>query len=99
MTITAFEHEHDLEEIDGYELEGVLYSPLKCSFLSPSHKETYPVVCKSCDWETTVGELPRDGRAYVQPPQCPACEKRGDLGFVRTKVTDAKPAHYGGGRK
>ena len=78
------------DELDPHIFEGVAYYPLRLHFLSPSHSEDYPVVCLDCDWERTVGDLPRDGQAYVQPPYCPDCAKQGDLGRVRTHVTDAK---------
>lgn len=81
--VIAPQHEVDLE-VTGLEpriIEGVAYSPLKMTFLC-NHDDDVRVFCKSCDWGTTVGELPEDG-GRVQPDMCPACAKNGEIGFVR----------------
>jgi hypothetical protein len=78
----APQHGTDLSELEPYIIEGVAYSPLKMTFLSSSHDETLELRCDTCEWTTTVGELPRDS-GYVQPDMCPDCAKNGELGFVR----------------
>ena len=82
--IPAPQHDMDVEELEPYIIEGVGYSPLKMTYLSSSHDEDLIVYCKSCEWETTVGELPEDS-GYVQPDMCPDCAKRDELGFVRSQ--------------
>ena len=77
----APQHAMDLAELDPYVIEGVAYSPLKMTFLC-NYNGDRRVYCKSCDWETTVGELPEDS-GRVQPDMCPDCAKNDELGFVR----------------
>lgn len=83
MTITAPQHEEDLEELDPYVIEGVRYSPLKMTYLM-NYEDSLELRCNSCEWTITVGELPEDS-GYVQPDVCPECVKNDDLGFVRTE--------------
>jgi hypothetical protein len=78
----APQHGTDLSELDPYIIEGVAYSPLKMTFKSSSHDESLELRCDSCEWTTTVGELPQDS-GYVQPDMCPDCAKEDELGFVR----------------
>jgi len=78
----APQHGTDLAELDPYIIEEVAYSPLKMVFKSSSHDEALELRCDSCEWTTTVGELPQDS-GYVQPDMCPDCAKEGELGFVR----------------
>jgi len=80
----APQHSTDLAEVDPYIFQGVAYSPLKCAFLSPGRDEGLFVVCDSCEWYCTVGDLPED-TGYVQPDLCPACAERGELGFIRSQ--------------
>lgn len=82
MTVTAPQHEMDLQELDPYIIEGVEYSPLKMTYLC-NYDESIELRCDSCDWTTTVGELPKDS-GRVQPDLCPDCAKTGELGFVRS---------------
>lgn len=77
----APQHGLDLAELDPYIIEGVAYSPLKMSHLY-NHDESLELRCNSCEWTTTVGELPEDS-GRVQPDMCPDCAKKGELGFVR----------------
>jgi hypothetical protein len=77
----APQHGVDLAELDPYIIEGVAYSPLKMTFLS-NYDESLELRCDSCEWTTTVGELPEDS-GRVQPDMCPDCAKEGQLGFVR----------------
>ncbi len=79
----APQHKNDLTEVEAYIIEGVKYSPLKMTYLSTNRDESLEVRCDSCDWETTVGDLPEDC-GYVQPDVCPNCAKRNELGFVRS---------------
>jgi len=81
--VTAPQHELDLEELEPYVIEEVAYSPLKVTFLSSGYEDDIAVVCGSCDWETTVGDLPEDAGGAVQPDMCPACAKRNEIGHVR----------------
>lgn len=81
-TVIAPQHEHDLTELEPYIIEGVGYSPLKMTYKSSSHDESLELRCDSCEWTTTVGELPKD-TGYVQPDMCPDCAKNNELGFVR----------------
>lgn len=76
-------HDHDLEELDPYVIEGVAYSPLKIASLH-NYDDSLELRCDSCDWTTTVGELPEDA-GRIEPDMCPDCAKDGDLGFVRTE--------------
>lgn len=80
----APQHAPDLAELDPYVIENVAYSPLKMSFLSPSYAEDIGVYCDSCNWSTTVGELPQD-TGYVQPDMCPECAKSGEIGHIRSE--------------
>jgi len=80
--IIAPQHGMDLAELDPYIIEGVAYSPNKMTFKSSNYDETLELRCDSCQWTTTVGELPQDS-GYVQPNMCPDCAKGGELGFVR----------------
>lgn len=82
-------HEPDLDVLDPYVIEGVAYSPLKMTFLHNYDPES-PVWCKSCDWERSAGDLPEDA-GRVQPDCCPACAKRGELGWVRSQPLGTKP--------
>lgn len=79
--VIAPQHENDLEELEPYIIEGVKYSPLKMTFLC-NYDESLELRCNSCDWTTTVGQLPEDS-GRVQPDLCPDCAKRDELGFVR----------------
>lgn len=90
--VIAPHHANDLSEVEPIILEGVAYSPLKCAYKSSSHDESLEVRCNECEWTTTVGDLPRgtgfddeetETSSYVQPNMCPACAKRGDIGFLR----------------
>lgn len=78
----APQHGPDLESLEPYIIEGVAYSPLKMVFKSSGHDEGLELRCNSCEWTTTIGELPQDS-GYVQPDMCPDCAKEGELGFVR----------------
>jgi hypothetical protein len=78
----APQHGTNLAELEPYIIEGVAYSPLKMTFLSSSYDESLELRCDSCEWTTTVGDLPQD-LGYVQPDVCPDCAKVGELGFVR----------------
>jgi hypothetical protein len=78
----APQHALDLKEVDPYIIEGVAYSPLKVTHKSSSHDESLIVCCNNCEWQTTIGQLPKDGM-YVQPDMCPDCAKKQELGFVR----------------
>jgi hypothetical protein len=78
----APQHSTDLAQLDPYIIEGVAYSPLKMTFLSSSYDEGLELRCDSCEWTTTVGDLPQDS-GYIQPDMCPDCAKKGELGFVR----------------
>jgi len=78
----APQHGTNLAELEPYIIEGVAYSPLKMTFLSSSYDESLELRCDSCEWTTTVGDLPQDS-GYVQPDVCPDCAKVGELGFVR----------------
>lgn len=78
----APQHASDLSELDPHIIEGVAYSPLKVTFKSSSHDEDLELRCDSCEWTTTVGDLPKE-TGYVQPDLCPDCAKQGKLGFVR----------------
>jgi len=87
--IYAPQHKRQIDELgEAHIIEGVAYSPLKCSYLS-HYDESAPVYCKSCDWETTVEELPEDS-GRVQPDMCPECAKNDELGFVRSQPTNPK---------
>lgn len=81
--IIAPQHELDLETLEPYVIEGVAYSPNKMTYLINADEDRR-VYCKSCEWDTTVGELPDDA-GRVQPDLCPRCAKAGNLGFVRTE--------------
>jgi hypothetical protein len=82
-TIIAPQHDTDLQELEPYIIEDVAYSPLKMTYKSSSHDESLELRCDSCDWTSTVGELPKKGSSYVQPDMCPDCAKSNELGFVR----------------
>lgn len=85
--IHAPQHKRQIDEIgEAYIIEGVTYSPLKPTFLCGYDTDTR-VHCDSCQWQTTVGELPKDS-GRVQPDMCPDCAKRGELGFVRSRPED-----------
>lgn len=82
MTVIAPQHDNDLQELEPYVIEGVKYSPLKMTFLCNYDDESLEARCDSCEWTTTIGELPEDS-GYVLPDLCPDCAKRDELGFVR----------------
>jgi len=84
---------------DTYVVDGREYDSIGCSFLSSSHDEAYPVVCRDgCGWETTVGDLPRDPCLYyVLPDFCPACLDRGDYSGLRVRRSNPKVAVGTGG--
>lgn len=78
----APQHDKDLESLgQAYLIDGVAYSPLKVSYLH-NYEESLELRCDSCEWTTTVSELPEDS-GHVQPDMCPACAKNDQLGFVR----------------
>jgi len=80
----APQHKRNIDELgQAYIIEDVAYDPLQVSFLC-NYDDKAPVYCKSCEWETTVGELPEDS-GTVQPDMCPDCAKDGKLGFVRSE--------------
>jgi len=82
--IYAPQHERNISELgQAYIIEGVAYDPLKMSFLC-NYDDDVRVFCKSCEWETTVKELPEDS-GRVQPDMCPECAKNDELGFVRSR--------------
>ena len=90
MTIVAPQHEIDLERLEPYVIEGVEYSPLKMTFCC-GYDDDVRVYCKSCEWETVLGDLPQDA-GYVVPDLCPDCAKNNELGFVRhDSPKNAKP--------
>lgn len=76
----APQHGQDLAELDPYIIEGVAYSPLKMTSLHNYDKDL-ELRCDSCEWTTTVGELPDDD-GKIQPDMCPDCAKDGEMGFV-----------------
>jgi len=84
---------------DAYVVDGRMYDSIDCSFLSSSHDEAYPVVCKErCGWRTTVGDLPRDPCLYyVLPDFCPECLDRGNYSGLRVRRTRPKVAVGTGG--
>lgn len=85
--IYAPQHEPTITELgEAYIIEGVAYSPLKMTF-KINAREDRRVYCKSCEWETNVGELPKDS-GRVQPDMCPDCAKNGELGFVRCEAPE-----------
>jgi len=77
----APQHSTDLAECDPYIIEGVAYSPLKVRSLH-NYATDLKLCCDTCEWTTTVGELPEDS-GRVQPDMCPDCAKEGQIGFVR----------------
>lgn len=79
-TPVAPQHGPDLSNITGYKIEGVLYSPLKVTSLH-NYDDKHRIYCRDCDWETTVGELPKDA-GRVMPDMCPDCAKDNELSFV-----------------
>jgi hypothetical protein len=90
MTIVAPQHEIDLERLEPYVIEGVEYSPLKIIFYC-GYDDGVRVYCKSCEWETVLGDLPQDS-GYVVPDLCPDCAKNDELGFVaHDPPKNAKP--------
>ena len=87
----APQHERNITELgQAYVVEGVAYDPLQMTSLH-NYDADSRVYCKSCEWETTVSELPEDS-GHIQPDMCPDCAKKDDLGFVRSVPKDAKAA-------
>lgn len=82
--VIAPQHGHDLVVLDPYIIEGVAYSPNKMTYKCNYDEGDLDLElrCDSCDWTTTLGELPEDA-GRVQPDLCPDCAKRSELGFVR----------------
>jgi len=87
----APQQKRNIEELgQAYILEGVAYDPIKITSLHNYNKQSR-VYCKSCDWETTVGELPEDN-GRIQPDMCPDCVKKGEMGFIRSTPKSPKEA-------
>ena len=88
--VYAPQHRRTIIELgEAYVIEDVLYSAIKCTYLC-NYDDSVRVYCETCDWETTVGELPEDS-GTVQPDMCPACVKRGEIGWVRSTPLNARP--------
>lgn len=79
----APQHATDLATLEPYIIEGVAYSPLKTTSLH-NYDTSLKVRCNSCEWETTVGQLPEDA-GRIQPDMCPDCAKRGEIGHLKTQ--------------
>ena len=89
--IIAPQQKRNIEELgQAYILEGVAYDPIKVTSLH-NYDEESRVYCKTCEWETTVGELPEDS-GRIQPDMCPDCIKREEIGFIRSVPKGARAA-------